>query len=136
MRTGSAQTQRIVSALIAAALAAATGSVAAEEDPYARLPGEPPVQPATGSTLAPADAIQYAVDWAKFGKDPDASKMIDAAITAISIGYPPAGAALGIAKGFITALGGSGPDPVQEALKIMDQRITQLEKNVQALDEG
>src|SRR5262245_56704451 len=62
--------------------------------------------------------------------------MVDAAITAISIGYPPAGAALAIAKGLIGALGNGGPDPVTEALKIMDQRISALEKNVKALDDG
>lgn len=112
------------------------GAVAlAEDDPYPKLPGEPQVQPAQGGRLEPGQAISLAVDWAKFGKDPDAGKMVDAAITAISIGYPPAGAALGVAKGFIMGLAG-GPDPVAEALKIMDKRISALERNVTELARG
>jgi hypothetical protein len=125
-------TRKLPHALLGAMLAMGTVAAVADDDPYPRLPGEPQVQPATAGGLSEAQAINLAVDWAKFGKDPNTEKLIDTAITAISIGYPPAGIALGIIKGFITSLS-AGPDPVQEALKVMDKRISALEKNVSDL---
>ena len=113
----------------------AVGAFADDDQPpdiYPKLPGEPQTQPATAGTLSTGEALSLAVDWIKFGKDPNTEKLIDTAITAISIGYPPAGIALGVIKGFITSLS-AGPDPVQEALKVMDKRISALEKNVSDL---
>jgi hypothetical protein len=118
--------------LLGVGLAMIGGVAAATEDPYPKLPGEPPVQAATNGKLSEGDAINLAINWAKFGKDPSANAVIDTAITAITIGYPPAGIALGVLKGFFTALS-AGPDPVAEALKIMDKRIAALEKNVTEL---
>jgi hypothetical protein len=122
-------TRKLPPALLGAALALGAAGTPAMEDPYPRLPGEPQVQPAVNGRLTDGEALNLVVDWAKFGKDPSAEKLIDTAITAISIGYPPAGIALGIAKGIVMGLM-AGPDPVAEALKIMDKRIAALEKNV------
>jgi len=122
-------TRKLGSALLGAALVVCTAGAVADEDPYPKLPGEPQTQPATAGGLSEGDAIKFAVDWAKFGTNPNTEKLIDTAITAITIGYPPAGIALGVIKGFITSLS-AGPDPVQEALKVMDKRISALEKNV------
>jgi hypothetical protein len=123
---------KLAAAVLGVALSMIGGVVAAEEFQYPRLPGEPPVQPATPGKLSEGDAINLAVNWAKFGKEPNANAFIDTAITAITIGYPPAGIALGMLKGLFTALS-SGPDPVAEALKVMDKRIAALEKNVSQL---
>ena len=122
-------TRKLPHALLSAALVLSTAAAVAEQDPYPKLPGEPQTQPATAGGLSEGQAISFAVDWAKFGTNPNTEKLIDTAITAITIGYPPAGIALGVIKGFITSLS-AGPDPVAEALKVMDKRISALEKNV------
>ncbi len=125
--------RRIITCKLLGFALTVTGAVAlAADDPYPKLPGEPDTPNATAGKLSEGEAIKLAVDWAKFGKEPDANKLIDTAITAITVGYPPAGIALGMLKGLITGLAG-GPDPVAEALKVMDKRISALEKNVSQL---
>jgi hypothetical protein len=124
--------RKLPAVLFGITLAMSVATATAADDPYPRLPGEPQVQPAENGRLSEGEAINLAVNWAKFGKNPDVNTVIDTAITAISVGYPPAGIALGVAKGFIMGLAG-GPDPVAEALKIMDKRIAALERNVSQL---
>jgi hypothetical protein len=97
------------------------------------LPGEPaPPAASDMQHLSTEDALKTAIDWAKWGKQPESGKVIDTAIAAISVGYPPAGIALGFAKGLITAMGG-GTDPVGDALKALESRLTELQGRVDTL---
>jgi hypothetical protein len=80
-----------------------------------------------------AEAVKKAYE---FGKDPGTEQMLDTAITAMSVGYPPAGAALGAMKGLMSMLGFfNKPDKVAEALKLLDARLKELEGRVKRLED-
>src|SRR6266849_3558598 len=76
------------------------------------LPSEPAPPPASDSQyLSSEQELNTAIDWAKFGKQPDGNQAVDATIAIMTIGYPPAGVALGFIKSLFTS---GGPDPVGE----------------------
>lgn len=100
---------------------------------YLSLPQQPPPAPAGDmQRLSPETAIKTAYDIAKGGMSNPTGEVMDVAIAAIAIGYPPAGIALGIVKGLITA-GSGGPDPVGEALKAVNARIDTLQNEFNQL---
>jgi hypothetical protein len=87
---------------------------------------------ASATYLSAEDAIQFAVKWAKFGERPDANVLVDTAIGVMSVGFPPAGAALAVAWGFIKAMS-AGPDPVFEALQALNARLDAHERFIVGL---
>ena len=92
------------------------------------LPGEPAPPAASDSRhLSTEEGLKTAIDWAKFGKEPDSNKLVDVAIGVISVAYPPAGIALGFAKALVFS---GGPDPVGTALKVLDERINALNQRL------
>ncbi len=97
------------------------------------LPGEPEPQPASAQYLSSEQGIQAAVDWAKFGKQPDANVAVDAGIGVISVAYPPAGAALAIAWGIVKGMVSTSSDPVGDALRALSGRLEELDKRVASL---
>lgn len=105
--------------------------------PYAgkaqTLPNEPTPPPASDARhLSTEEGLNTAIDWAKFGKEPDTNKLVDVAIGIMTVGYPPAGIALGFAKALIMS---GGPDPVGSALKVLDERINVLNKRLDDLQQ-
>ncbi len=95
------------------------------------LPGEPAPPPASDSQyLSSEQELNTAIDWAKFGKQPDGNQAVDATIAIMTVGYPPAGVALGFIKSLITS---GGPDPVGEALKALNDRINELHQRLDNL---
>jgi hypothetical protein len=99
-------------------------------------PGQAPLataqEPASATYLSTEEGIQFAVKWAKFGQNPDASVMVDTAIGVMSVGFPAAGAALAVAWGFIKAMS-AGPDPVFEALQALNARLDAHERFIVGL---
>lgn len=62
-------------------------------------------------------------------------KLVDAYVTVMTMAYPPAGAALKAAKGMMSALGWfDSPDLVAAALKVINQRLSDLETRMDALE--
>jgi hypothetical protein len=95
------------------------------------LPGEPAPPPASDSQyLSSEQELNTAIDWAKFGKQPDGNQAVDATIAIMTVGYPPAGVALGFIKSLITS---GGPDPAGEALKALNDRINELHQRLDNL---
>lgn len=100
-----------------------------------------PTSLAHGETISSKD-LEAAKDSAEkvksayeFGKDPSTEKVLDAAITAMTIGYPPAGAALGAMKGMMSMLGFfDKPDMVGEALRQLAARLQVLESRLAYLE--
>ena len=90
---------------------------------------EPDPPPASAQHLSTEDGVKKAIEWAKFGNAPTTDYAVDTAIGVISVGYPPAGAALAIAWGFIKGLGG-GSDPVGDALRALSGRLDELNRQV------
>ncbi len=78
------------------------------------------------------EAEALAVDFLKGATTDDSDKLIDVAITAASLGFPPAGVALGIMKGLLFDMKTS-PDPVAEALRALDRRLIAAESDIRAL---
>ncbi len=102
---------------------------------YANLPGQPPPQPA-GTALSESDmkSLGSALVEATGGNETAAASAVaDLAIAAITIGYPPAGAVLGIAKGLILS-GASAPDPVGEAIKAINNKINEIQGDLNHLE--
>lgn len=97
------------------------------------LPNEPE-PPATSDYryLSTEEGLNTAIDWAKFGKEPDSNKLVDVAIGIMSVAYPPAGIALGFAKALVMS---GSPDPVGSALKLLDERIIVLNQRLDNLQE-
>ncbi|HEY3197866.1 MAG TPA: tachylectin-related carbohydrate-binding protein [Nitrospirales bacterium] len=97
------------------------------------LPGEPaPPSSASSEHLSDEEALKAAVEWAKFGKEPDGGKAIDTTIGVISVAYPPAGIVLTIAWGILKSMA-TGSDPVGEALKALNARMDLLQKRLDIL---
>jgi uncharacterized small protein (DUF1192 family) len=69
-----------------------------------------------------------------FAKQPDTNFVVDAGIGVISVGYPPAGLALGVAWNFIKGLSGAS-DPVGDALRALSARLDELDKRVADLQQ-
>jgi hypothetical protein len=78
------------------------------------------------------ESQKLAVDFLKGQVKGDGEKVIDVAITAASLGFPPAGIALGVIKGLFLNLSTS-PDPVAEAIKGLDKRLASAEADIRAL---
>ncbi len=98
------------------------------------LPNEPAPPAASDSRhLSTEEGLNTAIDWAKFGKDPDGDKVVDVAIGVMSVAYPPAGIALGFAKALVMSGSGSA-DPVGTALKILEERINVLNQRLDNLE--
>jgi hypothetical protein len=127
----------IISAVLCSLAAEAGAQCDPKSDPnqclYSLLPQQPPPPPATDmQRLSPETAIKTAYDIAKGGMQNPTGEVMDVAIAAITVGYPPAGIALGIVKGLITA-GSGGPDPVGEALKAINTRLSQMQNEFNQL---
>src|SRR5262245_969530 len=62
-------------------------------------------------------------------------QLVDAYIGVMTMAYPPAGAALGVAKGLMGTLGFfDRPDLVAEAIKLISERLVTLEKRVDDIE--
>lgn len=99
-------------------------------------PGQAPLataqEPASATYVSTEDGIQFAVKWVKFGERPDTNVLVDTAIGVMSVGFPPAGAALAVAWGFIKLMS-AGPDPVFEALQALNARLDAHERFIVGL---
>ncbi|MBM2802262.1 MAG: Tachylectin protein [Deltaproteobacteria bacterium] len=96
------------------------------------LPGEPAPQPASAQYLSSEEAVQAAVGWAKFGKQPDTNVVGDTAVGVLSVAFPPAGIALGIFWDYMKSLS-SVSTPLGEALRALSNRIDDLDKRILSL---
>ena len=79
------------------------------------------------------DALQkIALDFLKGASQDDTGKLVDVAITAASLGFPPAGIALGVIKALYFNMKTS-PNPVVETITVLNSRITAAENDIKAL---
>jgi hypothetical protein len=122
----------------AAAIAALIGTRAAagDEDLYPLLPGQPePSSVADTQRPTDEDANEFVMKAWGIAKDPpDTNMVVDTTITAITIGYPPAGAALGLAKELLGVTGVvPSPDPTGGVLGYLNGRLDRLDNQVSQL---
>ncbi len=128
--------QRVGAVLVCLAVGAATPLFTVAQT----LPGEPPPGDSRDiRAVSTEEALNFAYDWAQYGKEPDTNKLIDTTIGVITVAYPPAGIVLGVAKGLVTAVS-AGPDPIGEAINrinlqlvALSTRMDGLQKQVDAL---
>lgn len=85
---------------------------------------------ASAQYLSTEEGLKFAMQLAKVGYTNDVDTAINVGIGVMSVGFPPAGAALGVAYGLVKALGGGGPDPVQQALNALNERLNQHQKAI------
>jgi Tachylectin len=123
------KTKKIVAIILSASMTFGTVGPAVADG----LPGEPaPPSSASSQNLSDEEAIKTAVDWAKFGKEPDGGKAVDVTIGVISVAYPPAGIVLSVAWGILKSMA-TGSDPVGEALKALNARMDALQRRLDSL---
>jgi hypothetical protein len=84
--------------------------------------------------LSTDDAQAQVVKWAKYGTQPDTNTIIDTGISIISVGFPPAGAALGFFKQFLLS-GATGSDPVGDALNVINNHLADIDQHLNTLDQ-